>query len=237
MEEQEKLEKIGLSRNESAVFLSLLKLGTATADEITKKTGIYRRGVYEALEKLEEKSLITSVIKDYKKHFTASRPEHLLDSLKEKEEIIKSLIPELSKVEAEKEIEPKIEIITGIGGFKAIVKEQLASKELYGIGITLKSLEILQYSLPSIIKKDKKIKTKAKLLIYEEVKEPLKKILKGNAKLKTLPKNFYIPSTTMIWDNKISISLLQEKPFIMIIESKKINEAYKKYFEFMWNLA
>jgi len=234
---EQELEKVGLNKNEVKVYLSILKLGTSTAGEITKESKLYRRGVYEALKTLEEKNLITSIVKDYKKHFAASKPKHLLDTIKEKEEIIKSIIPSILRIKSKKEIEPKIEIRTGLGGFKALVEEQLTSKELLGIGITLKSLKILQYYLPHIIKRGKKIGAKAKLIIYEEVKEPLLNLIKKNVKLKIIPRGFYVPSTTMIWGDKVSISLLEEKPFVIIIENKTINEAYKKYFNYMWNLT
>lgn len=234
---EQDLEKIGLTKNEAKVYLILLKLGTSTADEITKESKIYRRGVYEALKTLEKRNLVTSIIKDYKKHFTANKPKHLIDSIKEQEEIIKSLIPKLSKIEPEKEIEPKIEVRTNLGGFKDLVEEQIASKELYGIGITKESLDLLKYSLSKIIKKGKKIGTKAKLLVYEEVEKPLKELIKGDVKIKSFQKGFYIPSTTMIWGDKVSISLLQKTPFVIVIKHKKINNAYRNYFEILWKLS
>lgn len=62
------LKSIGLTENEIKIYLLLLKSGSITAYEISQKTGIYRAHVYDKLEQLIKKGLVTHVYKGAKKY-------------------------------------------------------------------------------------------------------------------------------------------------------------------------
>src|SRR3989338_10355313 len=91
-----KLEELGLTHNEARTYTALLEIGETTTGAIVKKTGLHRVLIYDALERLIKKGLASFVIKENRKYFQATDPNRLLDFLKEKEEIAKSLLPELS---------------------------------------------------------------------------------------------------------------------------------------------
>ena len=61
-------EALGLSNIEAKVYLSLLELGNAVANKVAEKSGIHRRTVYDALETLIEKGLVSFVIEANKKY-------------------------------------------------------------------------------------------------------------------------------------------------------------------------
>lgn len=95
---KEILKQIGLSDNESEVYLIVLKLNEALASNIAKQSKISRPHIYDNLNKLVEKGLITYVIKSNKKYFKAVNPDNLMDYLKEKEEDLKEILPELQEL-------------------------------------------------------------------------------------------------------------------------------------------
>ncbi|GAH58434.1 unnamed protein product, partial [marine sediment metagenome] len=78
------LESIGLTKNQALVYLSLLKLGSTTAQNIIKESGLHRSRVYDSLEMLQQKGLVGSVLKDFKQYFQAVPPKKLMDYLDEK---------------------------------------------------------------------------------------------------------------------------------------------------------
>jgi septum site-determining protein MinD len=71
------LEEVGLTPNESKVYLSLIELGSSSATQIIQKAGLHRAVVYDLLERLIEKGLVGYVIKGRKKFFEATNPERL----------------------------------------------------------------------------------------------------------------------------------------------------------------
>ena len=48
------LEEIGLTQNESKVYLSLIELGSSSVTQIIQKSGLHRAVVYDLLERLLE---------------------------------------------------------------------------------------------------------------------------------------------------------------------------------------
>ena len=62
--DKETLTKIGLSKQESAIYLVLLKLNLATVRDISKESGLHRTNIYDTLEKLKEKYKIAKKILD-----------------------------------------------------------------------------------------------------------------------------------------------------------------------------
>ena len=57
----EYLEELGLTNAEAKIYIALLELGSSQAGKITEKTGIHRRTVYDAIERLIEKGLISYI--------------------------------------------------------------------------------------------------------------------------------------------------------------------------------
>ena len=91
------LEKIGLTRNESRVYLCLLNNELVTAGSILKQTRMHRTTVYNILSRLKEKGLVSSIIKGEKQYFSAADPERLRIIVEEKNQIVKQIIPKLKK--------------------------------------------------------------------------------------------------------------------------------------------
>ena len=84
-DKQDVLEAIGLSKNESKVYLFLLRLGSSTATEITKESCVHRSNVYDALESLIKKGCVSYIKKMDRTYFAAANPENLKNILREKQ--------------------------------------------------------------------------------------------------------------------------------------------------------
>ena len=95
------LEQIGLTKTEIKIYLALLKLGQTTTTNIVREAEIHASKVYEFLDKLIQKGLVSYVIKSNKKYFTAASPVFLKEFMREKENKIK---------EQEKENSGRIEV-------------------------------------------------------------------------------------------------------------------------------
>ena len=58
------LKKLGLTDYESKTYLALLEIGEGTSGDIIKKAEIHTGKIYEILESLKNKGLISEVIKN-----------------------------------------------------------------------------------------------------------------------------------------------------------------------------
>lgn len=124
------LEKIGLSKNESISYLTLLKIGTSTSGELIKRANLNSGRIYDTLESLKNKGLVSENNINNIRNFTASSPKELLNLIEIKkneindtQEKIKKIIPELDKLRTLQIVEPKSIVYTGFNGFKTAVDE------------------------------------------------------------------------------------------------------------------
>jgi len=84
--------ELNFSEKEAQVYLALLELGGGKAHDIAKKTGLNRTTIYDIIEVLMQKGLISKYKKGASAHFNALEPRHLLTYLdREKEEQAKSI--------------------------------------------------------------------------------------------------------------------------------------------------
>ena len=126
------LQKVGLTRQEAAVYLSALKLGVAKASEIARKAGVKREAAYYILKVLQEKGFVSEVIKSGVKHYSAVQPKRIRGIIEEekqqKTEAINTVLPELEALQKIALERPEIEVYEGVEGFKTIVSK-LVEKE------------------------------------------------------------------------------------------------------------
>ena len=143
------LEKVGLTKNESIVYLTLLKEGTSSTGNILKKSELNSGKIYEILESLKRKGLVSESIINNVKYYTSAPPSQILEYLnKQKEELekdelfIKKAIPDLEKLRETKTKEIKSVTYTSFRGIKTAADEALehmnSKQEILAMGVTEK---------------------------------------------------------------------------------------------------
>ncbi len=235
--QQEQLEKISLSPNEAKCYLALLKIGSASANEISRSSGIHRVSVYDALRGLREKGLISQITRANKMLFEAGNPEKINEIIQEKEKQLndaKKIVPELFKIFNSEKEKQEVHSFKGLTGIKTILNEILSSKtEVLDFGAEYKIKEFLPYYYPQWDKE--RVKKRIKMRILANIKIKPTKI--SLTKIKYTPKEFNSSVSTYIFDNKIAMIMWVENPLGVLIEHKAVYESYKNYFEYIWRIA
>ena len=225
------LETIGLTKNQSSVYISLLKLGSSTGHGIIKESGLHRAIVYDCLEKLQEFGLVSFVVKDYKKYFQAAKPKKLLDYLDEKKEFISQLLPQLEKLEGMKKEEINEFIYKGKEGLKTIHAEMLREgTDVLMIGAKGIIFDELPYFMPHFEKE--RLKKKLKFIGLWDKKEVKERLLKQPLfEGKSLPNGFDSDAVVNIFGNKVAIVLWKERfPTAFVIDNKSVADSFRKWF-------
>ena len=232
------LEKIGLTKNQSTIYLSLVKIGMSTAHHIMKDTGLHSSRIYEGLEKLQQLGLVSFVVKDYKRYFQAAGPEKLLQYLDEKKQIVMRLLPELKKLESTKKEDFNAFIYKGKDGLKTIHSQMLKEgKDVYLIGAKGIIFSQLPYFMPNFEKE--RIKKKIKFhLIYDnmKVKKYEEQVIKRKYfSGKSFPLGFVSNTVVNIFGNKIAIVLWKQGyPIGFMIENRDVADSFRKWFDFIY---
>ncbi|MBS3165795.1 hypothetical protein J4444_01610, partial [Candidatus Woesearchaeota archaeon] len=124
------LEEIGLTKNEIKIYLALLKLGSTSTGAILKETKIHASKVYDGLERLADKGLVSHVIVANIKQFKAVNPDRILDFLddkkkkiEEQEKEIEKYLPQLKLFQESENEETEAEIFRGWKGLETVFNE------------------------------------------------------------------------------------------------------------------
>ena len=119
------LENVGFSPNEIKIYLALNDHGSSKAGKIAKIAKIDRSSCYNSLQRLIEKGLVSYVSIGEVKWFQATGPKKLLDYLKEQEEEVKEILPDLDARHKASKIKGQVRLFKGIKGVRTILQDIL----------------------------------------------------------------------------------------------------------------
>ncbi len=244
------LEEIGLTKTEIRIYLTLLKLGQSTTTNIIRQSEINASKVYEFLDKLIKKGLVSYVIQSNKKYFSAADPKGLKEFLNEKEEKIKEqkeeidkILPELYSFRNEKNEIIKSETYEGLKGLKSIYEKILNTlkkgETQYIIGAPRIGNELLEGFVLSWHKKRTKKGINCKYIYDSNVRDY--GLLREKMKLtqvKYMPNNISSPIWIEIFGEYVMIGHLKKHNAILfLIQDKEIAKGYLDYFNLIWKIS
>lgn len=243
------LKKLGLTDYESKVYLALLEIGEGTSGDILKKANLHSGKIYEILSSLQNKGLISEIVQNNVKRYSATEPGRIYDYLDVKKKELETTENEISKImplllEKAKFANKnpiKIEVYTGFEGLRTAFMKEMNKYS--------KNTEVLVFGVQPKIKYDKKISDFFTYKVYPERKR--NRILTRKIKdLSTMgvkssssyPKqvrylNYQSMTIVEVYDDLVLIESYLENPIILVIESKEVAKGFKDQFEMLWKTA
>lgn len=232
---RDKLRQLGLTENESKIYAALIEMGPVNAGLITRKSGLHRRVVYDTLDRMIKKGLVGFIIRNHVRIFQVSNPKRFMDIVKEREALLEEMMPDMMALYQKTRESEETNFYKGRQGLKLIFEDQLESKEeILILGASLIAYDVLQFYFKWFDKRRKEKKIKARIIFNSAGK----KMKIPHADVRYLPEKYASPLAVNIYGDKVAIILWsKETPLAIVIKNRKIAEGYKKYFEFMWNVA
>jgi sugar-specific transcriptional regulator TrmB len=225
------LEKIGLAQNEIKVYLTLNDQGSMKAGRIAKLAHMDRSSAYNAIQMLLDKGLVSYVLIGKVKWFQATGPQRILEYLKEQQDDVMAVLPELQERHKRKKIEGQVRLFKGVKGVKSVFLDIIRTgKDNYVFGSEGQfSARMPEFAYQfDRMKKEKAIKTQ--LILRKDRKE----LDSRTSEHKYLPNLSESPAVTNIYGDKVAIIIWTDEPEGIIIENAAAAKAYKSYFDFMW---
>jgi sugar-specific transcriptional regulator TrmB len=239
MDKSRILEKIGLNKHESAIYLALLELGPSIITKIAEKTSIHRPLIYKALPSLIEKRLVTQ--NQVKKHmvYTAEPPNRLEAIFEDLKYELFNLLPDLedSYVTSTKKL--KVRFLEGRDGtkrvFEDIVRSLPRGSTFYRYSSNSDGVEKKDKYLPRTYRNIRDAKKLERQVITNEVTAK-QKIEKIDRFLKIMPDDygkFEHNVTELIYGDKIAFIDYNSETAV-IIENKKIADFQRNIFQVLY---
>jgi predicted transcriptional regulator len=240
----DKLVALDLTAGEARVYLSLLKLGPSKVGAIVRESRVSYSKVYDVLERLANKGLVSHVLIGKVRHFSAAGPYRLHDYIRKKEESLQSekeaadrLIPNLLKYAGAGK-RNSAEIFVGLKGLRTAYEILLQDA---------KKGDILRYFYPfddyhkvaspfygrlHLFQKQKRLDERGIGTINFKKSKHYKELKNVNMRFVSFP----LPATMDIFGDKMLI-IAWESATGILMTSKEITDHFKQYFDSVWQMA
>ena len=243
------LSDAGLTDGEARVYLSLLELGTSTTGPIVDRSSIARSIVYQVLERLIEKGLVSYVTKEKTKYYQAAEPKKIIEYMEEKErqlgenkKKVMELLPQLEVQHSEMK-KAKVQVYEGFEGMKLVHEktyERLKrGEEYFYVGVPA-------FQFPhhhNYWEHDHKRREKAGIKSYLLFEQKTKKSILDNrnsftgAYARWMNLQQSSPAWVMGYKDMSVIGLPLAKPLTIEIQNKDIAQSFRSYFNAMWKFS
>lgn len=239
-----KLQGLGLSEKEAAVYLALLPRQDTGTSVLIKVTGLHGQFVYTALDKLEALGLAKHVIQNGRKKFSANPPQRLLSLIEEKRLAAQSVAKELQMRFAGVH-EQNFEVFQGPSAFIAH-QFDLLERQPEGSVIEVIATETERYQAlmeqEGVWEEHLEVMRNKKLSVRylgSEVQRERLKGLQGSGmwEYKILPGHATGVMNIDIWHDNITINVFGDPVLALTITSKEVTDGYRQFFEAIWALA
>ncbi len=232
--------EIGFTDREIKVYLALIELGSTTIGPLSNKTRLQPSKVYETLEKLKDKGMISYIVVSKTKHFQASNPKEILEMLDEKKRQFKEVVEELEQKQKFASSQQIAIVHEGYKAFRALfnrivdeIKKEdyywaFGFKEGYHEPTLANFFRNLHFNLA-----EKKIDDR--LLGHLSMRKEILKAHGDNHNYKIRFTNHNTPVGVVIIKNKVINMFWGERPTAIEVTSEEMNKQYQNFFLELWN--
>lgn len=230
------LSAAGLTPIEIKVYLALVDAGSCSAGVLSRKAGVHRRLVYDAVERLITKGLVGSITKNNRALFEAASPSRFLEIHDERRAALGKAVKQLDTRWLSRSEEQQTLLFEGKSGVKTALEDQLrAGKEILIVGSGIASFETMKWYFTWFDERRKKAKIRVRTIFEESARSTLPSIPLSS--IRFLPKENMGATAINVYGDNVALVLWGEKPLAIVIRNKEMAAGYRKFFELLWNNA
>lgn len=236
--------ELGFKKNDAHVYQALVELAPCFVAPIVRSTRKHRQVVYNSLNALLERHLISVTTKNGKNFYSVADPKRILTSLKQKEVLAETFVASV-EAKQKKDVE-QVEVFAGSSSYeKGIIdfrEKAKAAKECLILRSEAKGwFEHTRAFFPKHIDELKKIKRRGVdilMIVFERDQDKiidfLGKSLEDTYTCKVVPDEYQTPQTAWIAGDHVYILTPAAEPLVVHIKSKSLAEQYRNSFWSMW---
>ncbi len=238
------LSEMGMTENESKIYLTLLSLGATTILKLSNVSEIKRTTAYAVVESLQQKGLVKIEVNGFKKLFIAEPPEKLEVMLELRRKKMKELLPEFMAIQNLEGVESFIKYYDGLESIKTvyeeILKEMRPHEEYLSIGNPSKWFPLDSEYFQNFRQRRAELSRKINFTIRHLLKDcekarEIKNYEKNfNEKIKILPEKINFSSNLIIIPRKVIIHQLIPPFRAIVIENPSAVQLQRELFNIIW---
>lgn len=257
MQDQDLLKQLGLSANETAVYLALLRHKRASVTKLAEDAHLNRTTAYDVLRCLHKKGLILQYVENNKIGFSVDSVKRLKawigENKKEvikREELLDEHLNELERLFRARRQVPRIQFFEGLKQMEDFFLDSLntESREIIGYVSPILNMTFAAQKLIRLYAKRRiNIGIKGRYFVQPSEVENIKKYFfkfyrrytnthSGLIRVKVLPETSHheFLNETSVYGNRFATCHVENDFFGVIIESQRIAATQCAVFESLW---
>lgn len=230
---EEILSELGLNRREIICYTALLELGSSRVGLIVKKTNIPSSKIYEVLERLIGRGLVSYVIIKNVRNYQAADPKTLLNHLEDKKRRLNAIMPKLL-LKQSMSSRQSVEIFEGQKAVFTLFTDLIVdakSKEEY---LVFSIDEENKNDNANLFFRNLALRRKEKKLDVKLLKNQKIHKLESHTKLELKFTRFNLPQGITIFRDHVIILSWTNSPVAIKIQSKQLADQWKGFFHQLW---
>ena len=240
----DQLETLGLNGRQAKVYLALLQLGSASAIEIAKATRFKHPTVYDVLDVLKERRLISETFEGGRKRFSAEDPNCLRLAEEERHRTLEELLPDLQALYGGGKRRPRVRVYPGSEGTEVVDEELLnvrSGEYFYFGGVREMIQNSSEEHLSDYFRKRISRGIWSNAIRIRGAEDDLEYMRGGEQNLRRvryLPKPILENSAGLyLYDDRVAVISAWKENYAMIIESSELSLLLKTIWNCMWEIA
>ncbi|MCB2082215.1 MAG: helix-turn-helix domain-containing protein [Hyphomicrobiales bacterium] len=247
------LSALGISDEEVRVYNTLLESGPSTAGVLAKRIGLARPTLYDTLQRLHEKGIVSRSLRRGVRTFMAVHPNVIsqlfqkrIDHLSSQYDNFLELLPILEQKIVGTLTRPRFQLYEGIEGVQNVLKDMLLYRDCETMAfwpiksmVELLSEDFFRYHNKERIRRN--LYTRAIWPQRESVdirKNPFLGVGKEfRREIRQAPTEIHFTMGYWMYQNKIAFLSSRAECFGFIIESQEMAVMQRAQFEVLWKIS
>ncbi|MFA6424075.1 MAG: helix-turn-helix domain-containing protein [Candidatus Magasanikbacteria bacterium] len=231
------LKTMGIDEKQAQVYLACLELGKGTIQEVSLKSGVKRTSIYNFLEEMKNKGLVSEIKEGKKVVLVAEDPNNLSLRLQRQSEEFKQSLPELMSIFNLPSHKPKVKFYQGVEGIKNAYSDLLTAQgSIYGFADYEKMFYLMD-SLSIWRIPEERAKRKIKYFNIAKDSHTARDVQKKDdeqLRETRLVKDVEFETEINIYDNKVTMMSFRRPGAAVIIEDAAIAQTLRSIWKAWW---
>jgi sugar-specific transcriptional regulator TrmB len=238
--EAEFMQTLGLSEQEIAVYLAALEIGEANIQEISRKSGVKRTSIYNFIDTLKARQLLSEIKKGKRKLYSAVSPHRLVDEQKSKVVSMERLIPQLLAIQNNVRNKPRVSFYEGATGLMEVYNIALRDKQIiYAWEDLDRTFDVMPKSFVENYPEERAAKKIPARCIDRDTPFAREWTSKNNVRLSRESRFIHsdeFGTEANVFGNKVAFfSFRKDAPFAVLIEDEGIATMMRTMWQELWD--
>lgn len=240
------LEEIGLQPHEAEIYLALLRSGKSTAGPLVTSTKLHRQIVYTALERLENRGIVSHTLQNNRRNVVALPPEDLLRKEMERFRRFTSVVPDLSALQRQANNQVHVETFVG--------SNELIQSLLSAVDSAAKGDSVLRitggeratdlYKAMGVRYADYVEYVREKGVTKRLITSPstidqyrLRFLREPGSQLRLHDVGFSMPTYSLMTHELMDLCIIADEVLVLRVRNKTLARTYIEQFDLLWKLG